>query len=308
MEIDGDRVEEESDGEPDLHAAIPDAEHPEEAMPPMHVCADELNSADLDELQAMRKVYAELEKLQEQARADAEADAASGVSRRRVRALQQASRALLDGSFAEGILQKGRELETMETSGIKRCLAGGEGYAQGTGSRPLSMYGPEQWGMCFPSLFPYGDGVFGLARRTRLTFQQCASMHLLREELSFQVTPEDVKAAATWNVDGEEGATVESPTPAHCHSCACSQCACACQAFVPPAQPRWGACRELLCCYYDSWRRMEQIRKAKGHVLRPGFHERLVAPLQRRSMPQFVVWEQMRRRKILCDLPMSTRT
>eukprot|EP00973_Karenia_brevis_P083709 11614283-Karenia_brevis.AAC.1 len=40
-------------------------------------------------------------------------------------------------------------------------------------------------------------------------------------------------------------------------------------------QPRWGACRELLCCYYDSWRRMEQIRRAKGHVLRTGYHERL---------------------------------
>ena len=275
VEIDGERVDVESEGDPDLHAAIPDGDHPEEAMPPMHVCADELTSGDLDELQALRKVYAELEKLQEQARSDAEADAASGVSRRRVRALQQASRALLDGSFAEGILKKGREIETMEADGVKRCLAGGEGYAQGTGSRPMSMYGPEQWGMCFPFLFPYGDGVFGLARRTRLTFQQCASMHLLREELSFQVTPEDLKAAATWMVDGEAGAAVESPAPASFRSCACSQCAHACQTFTPPVQPRWGACRELLCCYYDSWRRMEQIRKAKGHVLRPGFHERL---------------------------------
>ena len=43
-----------------------------------------------------------------------------------------------------------------------------------------SMYGPEQWGLCFPVLSPYGDGVFGLPRRNCLTFQQCASMHLLR--------------------------------------------------------------------------------------------------------------------------------
>ena len=67
-----------------------------------------------------------------------------------------------------------------------------EGHVQGTGSKPLSMYGPEQWAMCFPDLFPYGDGVFGLARRpgASLTFQQCVTMHLLREELLYQVTSE----------------------------------------------------------------------------------------------------------------------
>ena len=93
----------------------------------------------------------------------------------------------------------------------------------------MSMYGPEQWGMCFPFLFPYGDGVFGLARRTRLTFQHCDVMHLLREELSFQVTPADLKAAAAWAVDGEEAtAVVESPAPASSSPCACSQCVQAC--------------------------------------------------------------------------------
>ena len=29
----------------------------------------------------------------------------------------------------------------------------------------------------------------------------------------------------------------------------------------------------MLCSYYDSMRRMEQIRKARAHVSRPGFHE-----------------------------------
>ena len=40
----------ESEDEIDVSAAIPDAEHPEEALPAMHVCADELTSGDLDEL------------------------------------------------------------------------------------------------------------------------------------------------------------------------------------------------------------------------------------------------------------------
>ena len=73
-----------------------------------------------------------------------------------------------------------------------------EAYAQGTSSKPMSMYGPEQWAMCFPHLFPYGDGVFGLPRATPLTFQQCVGMHLLREELCFLTNTGDAAAARAW--------------------------------------------------------------------------------------------------------------
>ena len=97
-------------------------------------------------------MHAELEKLQEQARADAASDARSGVSKLRVRALQQSTKALL--GVADSVLRRGREVKTMEAAGIKRCLAGVAGYVQGTASRPMSMYGPEQWGMCFPFLSP----------------------------------------------------------------------------------------------------------------------------------------------------------
>lgn len=188
VELDGVVVEAETDDEHDHNAVVADNDHPEEAMPPMHVCADELTGGDLDELQALRRVHADLEKLQDQVRADAESDCKSGLSRRRVRALQQATKAMLHGDFADAVVRNGREIDMMETEGVKKVIAGGEGYAQGTASRPMSMYGPEQWGMCFPILFPYGDGVFGLPRRNRLTFQQCVTMHLLREELSYQVS------------------------------------------------------------------------------------------------------------------------
>ena len=40
--------------------------------------------------------------------------------------------------------------------------------------------------------------MFGLARREHLTFHQCITMHLLREELDFQVSPELVREAAAW--------------------------------------------------------------------------------------------------------------
>ena len=57
------------------------------------------------------------------------------------------------------------------------------------------MYSAATWAMCFPHLFPYGDGVFGLPRQVPLTFQQVQFMLLLREELSYDVTPEMFKAA-----------------------------------------------------------------------------------------------------------------
>ena len=31
----------------------------------------------------------------------------------------------------------------------------------------------------------------------------------------------------------------------------------------------------MVCCFYDSWRRMEQIRRAKAHVRRPGYQKKL---------------------------------
>ena len=44
--------EEDDSGVPDLNAAMPDPEFPQDVLPPMNICADELASADLDELQA----------------------------------------------------------------------------------------------------------------------------------------------------------------------------------------------------------------------------------------------------------------
>ena len=225
--------------------------------------------------QALRKVHAELASLQEAVRRDVESDMAAGVPQRRVRALQQASRALLDTSFADKILRNAQANEDMETRGVRRCAAGEEGFAQGTSSRPMSMYGPEQWAMCFPNLFPYGDGVFGLPRRQPMTFQQCAGMHLIREELCYQVPASMLEEAAAWSIDEGDGAAIQA-VPLHDRNpCACAQCVDAAQHYTPPRQPRWGASRDLICCYYDSWRRMEQIRKAKSHVIRSGFQERL---------------------------------
>ena len=41
--------------------------------------------------------------------------------------------------------------------------------------------------------------------------------------------------------------------------------------YIPPAQPRWSADLDFLCAVYDTWRRMELIRRAAGHIRRKGF-------------------------------------
>ncbi|CAE7279356.1 unnamed protein product, partial [Symbiodinium microadriaticum] len=49
------------------------------------------------------------------------------------------------------------------------------------------MYHAEFWQKCFPELFPYGDGVFGLRRASPLTFREWAAYLLERVELEYDV-------------------------------------------------------------------------------------------------------------------------
>ena len=138
------------------------------------------------------------------------------------------------------------------------------------------MYSPAQWAMCFPHCFPYGDGVFGLPRARPLSFQQWSHMLILREELVYEVGTHMLEDAKSWFASScataaadEKGGKCVQP------ACVCTQCTSPCQPFQQPRQPRWGRDRELVCCLYDSWRRMEQIRLAKAHVRRSGYHAKL---------------------------------
>ena len=51
--IDGNDTSREDD-EVDLHAALPDEEFSQEALPSMHLCASDLSAGDMDEIQAIR--------------------------------------------------------------------------------------------------------------------------------------------------------------------------------------------------------------------------------------------------------------
>ncbi len=149
--VDGEVVESDDESEVHVNAAIADPEHPEEMMPAMHVCADELASGDLDELQAIRKVRVELEQLQEAIRQDELAPVSAGVPKKRIHALQRATQAMIDRSVAQKVEAAARSVEEAEKgSVVKNVSEFIEAYAQGTGSKPLSMYGPEMWAMCFP--------------------------------------------------------------------------------------------------------------------------------------------------------------
>ena len=277
VNIDGEEVAEEITEEEetaDFNASLPDEEFPEAALPTMNFCADSLTSGDMDEIQAIRKVYAEMEELRKAVVEDAAGEAEGpGPARAQARSLQRAARDLLPRRFTTRIMDASGQTETMEGEHAHGQGLPHEAYAVHTGSEPLSMYAGPTWAMCFPVCFPYGDGVFGLPRAKNLTFQQCAAMQFLREELSYQVGHKVIaEAKLRYSLPLSNG---ESRSKATSPACPCQQCVRACEPFVVSTQARWGQDRELICCNYDSWRRMEQIRRAKAHVQRHGYRQKL---------------------------------
>ena len=188
--IDGEACSEQDEDEAaaDLHAALPDAEEPAGVQPEMNFCADGATSGDVDEVQAIRKVHEELKALREAALAEVEEDAAAPLPpKSRVYSLQAAVRTLTSPQVTDGIERASCSSEAQERGA--RHKAPCDAYALHTGSQPLSMYSAASWAMCFPHLFPYGDGVFGLPRQKPLTFQQLAVMLNMREEWGPRVRP-----------------------------------------------------------------------------------------------------------------------
>ena len=91
-----------------------------------------------------------------------------------------------------------------------------------------------------------------------MTFQQCVSYHLVREELAYDVAVDAGGSVAVGRV----------PVGPREYTCPCKQCFGApIGPFQAPQQPRWAADTNLLCYYYDSWRRMEQTKPGRvaGH-------------------------------------------
>ena len=54
-----------------------------------------------------------------------------------------------------------------------------------SGQDPVSMFDPATWGMAFPELFPFGDGVPFLVRETKMSFLETIQYLLMRDELVY---------------------------------------------------------------------------------------------------------------------------
>ena len=47
------------------------------------------------------------------------------------------------------------------------------------------MFDPQYWAMVEPTMFPYGDGVYGISRETEISFDEWVAYLLNREELLY---------------------------------------------------------------------------------------------------------------------------
>ena len=61
---------------------------------------------------------------------------------------------------------------------------------------PVSMFDPSTWGMAFPELFPFGDGVPFVVRETRMSFLETIQYLLMRDELVYEVPGTDFYQAS----------------------------------------------------------------------------------------------------------------
>lgn len=103
-----------------------------------------------------------------------------------------------------------------------------------SGPEPASMFDPATWGMAFPDLFPWADGVPFLRREAALDASEVFRYLLLREELHYAM-PEEEDGVGT------------------------------------PPLPRWSLSETLLPLMYDVNRRLHLMRATKAHVQRRGF-------------------------------------
>lgn len=131
------------------------------------------------------------------------------------------------------------------------------------GTDTLSMYSRKLYQKCFPELFPYGGGIYGLQRNTALTFREWASYLLERVELEY------VEYSFEHN----------DPVPD--------------REFQPPNILRWQGDLNFLAMASDSWKRMEMVCLASGHVRRKKFKDSLRVVLDCTSAKLLIALHQL---------------
>ena len=78
-----------------------------------------------------------------------------------------------------------------------------------SGSVPLNSFEPILWTATEPKCFVYGDGVWGIRRKTALTFREWSSYLLERDELEYDVEPDIAAVAASYLRRGPVEVSVE---------------------------------------------------------------------------------------------------
>merc|ERR1712060_513854 len=114
-----------------------------------------------------------------------------------------------------------------------------------TGTEPVSTFSPGFWSAFDPVAFPYGDGVFGLEREAKLTYDEWCRCLMAREELEYDV-PDDVSAPDS----------AQAPAPDAARAPAASE----------SPVPRWRRHAYLLTAQYCLWRRKAIIQSARLFV------------------------------------------
>ena len=272
----------------ELEHGICDGEAEQEIGPGFHCAAADVSSADLDVERCCKELAAKVLLLM-QRKSSRTGDTAAEVEDLKTLAasLSQAELQHKLSSLVAAMDEAEGRAEADSEPGLRRV------QIVYTGTTPLSMYQPEYWQKCFPELFPYGDGVFGLPRDTALTFREWAAYLLERVELEYDVCSaaelepqgdvrphaigEDQAAGAQGDgrpdeaqgdarLDGEVfGFPSVSAAPVDTSRAV----------YQPPSIPRWSGDLNFVAVANDTWKRMELVRSASGHVRRRKFKESL---------------------------------
>ena len=165
--------------------------------------------------------------------------------------LKEALKKIDPDRLREGIAEAERHLqETAAPPGVAAAREAGAAPARAaegarwrvvvpSGSEMVSMFTPQYWTGCFPVCFPYGDGVFGVEREARLTYEEWYRCLLARDELEYSLEEPD-------HGEGEYIHPRAKEEPA------------------PP--PRWRTDVDLVTAMYCLWRRKAFIKGAREFV------------------------------------------
>ena len=154
----------------------------------------------------------------------------------------------------------------------------------------VNAFDPSVWSAMDPRSFPYGDGVFGIERRTKLSYRSWSALLLERDELEYE-------GGADWDALLSPCAEVAGAPPSPTISPQAVDVAAA--GLAPPVDipakeaarvevgkedmpardgadlPRWRRSQNLLIMMYDMWRRRMYVSAGRLMADKTAWHEAL---------------------------------